>query len=86
MLHDSVRMTDLGVIEFATIGIFPTNCDILSVRCMSTWSQEIVGFLKSSGVTRTCLPQKNRPAFERCYSFTMASSNDLVVLQRVSYA
>ena len=40
MLHDSLRMTDLDVIEVATIGVFPTNCDILCVRCMSTWFQD----------------------------------------------
>ena len=28
MLHDSLRMTDLDVIEVATIGVFPTNFDI----------------------------------------------------------
>ena len=44
MLHDSLHMTDLDVIEVATIGVFPTNCDILCVHCMSTWFQEIVGF------------------------------------------
>ena len=44
MLHDSLRMTDLDVIEVATIGVFPTNCGILCVSCMSTWSQAIVGF------------------------------------------
>ena len=44
MLHDSLRVTDLDVIEVATIGVSPTNCDILCVRCMSTWFQVIVGF------------------------------------------
>ena len=32
MLHDSLRMTDLDVIEVATIGVSPTNFDILCVR------------------------------------------------------
>ena len=45
VLHDSLHMTDLDVIEVATIGVFPTNCDTLCVRCMSTWFQEIAGFL-----------------------------------------
>ena len=43
MLHDSLRVTDLDVIEVATIGV-STICDILCVRCMSTWFQGIVGF------------------------------------------
>ena len=44
MLHGSLRTTDLDVVEVATIGVFLTNCDILCVRCMSTWFQEIAGF------------------------------------------
>ena len=43
VLHDSLRMTDLDVIEVATIGVSLTNCDILCVRCMSTWFQAVVG-------------------------------------------
>ena len=50
----SLRMTDLDVIEVATIGVFPANCDTLCVRCMSTWFREIVGFhtVPSEQVTR----------------------------------
>ena len=44
MLHDSLRTTDLDVIEVATIGVSPTNCDIICVRCVSTWFRVIAGF------------------------------------------
>ena len=41
MRRDSLRMTDLDVIEVATIGVFPTNCDILRVSSMSTSFRQI---------------------------------------------
>ena len=34
-------MTDLDVIDVATIWVFPTKCDVLCVRGMSTWFQQI---------------------------------------------
>ena len=72
MLHDSLRMTDLDVIEVVTIGVFPTNCDILCSLYVNMVSRDrwvphsSIGArdeaasswltIKASGVTRTRLP------------------------------
>ena len=69
MLHDSLHTTDLDGIEVATIEVFPTNCDIFCVRCMSTLFQVI------DGLHTIPLEQEMRPN-------ASATKNKIVLLSR----